>query len=63
MLVSHHHQNNFWKKVKLKGLDDYWNWQGSLNRDGYGQISINRILYCVLCALSTVNLLLFFSTY
>ena len=28
--------DKFWKKVDIKSKDDYWEWQGPINHDGYG---------------------------
>ncbi len=34
----------FWSYVDIKGLFDCWEWQGSKDRDGYGQFRINKKL-------------------
>lgn len=29
----------FFNKILMKGLDDCWDWQGGINKDGYGMVS------------------------
>lgn len=34
-----------WKRIDKKGENDCWEWKGSLNSKGYGQMRINQIYY------------------
>lgn len=34
--------NRFWRCVNIRGPDDCWEWTKHRNRDGYGQISIQK---------------------
>lgn len=33
-------QGRFWRQVERKGPEDCWEWQGYVNRDGYGECSL-----------------------
>lgn len=35
----------FWSKVERRGAHECWPWLGSINEQGYGQVSINRITW------------------
>lgn len=34
--LSYSDQQKFWSKIQILGEDDCWEWQDSLNKDGYG---------------------------
>lgn len=35
----------FWARVLIRGPGECWDWQGGCNRNGYGQVRKNGILY------------------
>jgi len=34
--------NLFWDKVEVRGLDDCWEWQAGMHKDGYGSFASGR---------------------
>jgi hypothetical protein len=39
--INHIRIAMFWERVDIRCKDDCWNWQGALNQNGYGAVTIN----------------------